>query len=107
MIEFSKYYFLFFGVLTVVGGIMGYVKAKSRASLIAGGISGALLIVAGALIGNRTMLGLILGLVVSVLLAGRFVPAFLKTRSPMPSGMMSGLSLVGLVVAIAALIALR
>ncbi len=36
-----------YGILTLVGGIMGYIKAKSQASLISGLISGSLLIFAG------------------------------------------------------------
>ena len=47
MIAFAKIYFLIFGLLTLAGGIMGYVKANSVASLIAGGLSG-ILLMAGA-----------------------------------------------------------
>ena len=31
---------LIYGILIAVGGVMGYVKAQSMASLIAGGVSG-------------------------------------------------------------------
>jgi uncharacterized membrane protein (UPF0136 family) len=40
--------------------------------------------------------------VVSILLAGLFVPAFLKTGTMMPAGLMSILSVIGLIVAIVA-----
>ncbi|MDB6147845.1 MAG: hypothetical protein JWO45_1509 [Spartobacteria bacterium] len=43
----AKIYFLVFGLLTIAGGIMGYVKAGSTASIIAGSLTGILLIVAG------------------------------------------------------------
>ena len=98
MFEFTRIYLFIFGVLTIVGGVIGFVKAGSKASLIAGGISGVLLLVAGWLVASGSvMAGMILGLIVSLLLAGRFLPAFLKTKKPMPAGMMSVLSVVGLV----------
>ena len=48
------------------------------------------------------VVGLILAGVVSILLAGRFVPAFLKTGQAMPAGLMSVLSVLGVIVAIVA-----
>jgi uncharacterized membrane protein (UPF0136 family) len=104
MIELTKDYYFLFGALTIAGGVMGFVKAKSAASLIAGGVSGILLIVAGVLMGSNMRAALILGVVVSVLLAGRFLPNFLKTKKPMPAGMMSVLSLIGLVISLVALL---
>jgi len=103
MIELTHYYYFVFGALTIAGGVMGFVKAQSKPSLIAGGVSGALLIAAGALFGGHLAAALWLGLVVSALLAGRFVPAFLKKRAFMPGGMMSVLSLIGLGLSLAAL----
>jgi uncharacterized membrane protein (UPF0136 family) len=94
-------YTFLFGALTIAGGVVGYVKAKSKASLIAGGISGLLLLVAAYLMNSGHFLaGQILALVLSVLLAGRFVPAFLKTRKPMPAGLMSVLSVIGIILGI-------
>jgi uncharacterized membrane protein (UPF0136 family) len=105
MSQLLPVYFLLFGVLTIAGGVIGFVKAKSKASLIAGGISGVLLLVAVYLLSSESFKGgVILALVVSLLLAGRFVPAFLKTRAPMPAGMMSVLSVIGLILAIVALV---
>jgi uncharacterized membrane protein (UPF0136 family) len=103
MIELTHYYFFVFGALTIAGGVMGFVKAKSTASLVAGGLSGALLVVAGALFGSNLSAALWLGLVVSLLLAGRFLPAFLKKRAFMPGGMMSVLSVIGLALSVASL----
>jgi uncharacterized membrane protein (UPF0136 family) len=98
--------FLFvFGILTVFGGVMGFVKAKSKPSLLAGSISGGLLIVSGVLVGTTNLLaGLILGALVSVALAGRFLPAFLKTKKPMPAGMMAVLSILGAILTIAGIV---
>ena len=102
MIGPAKIYFIIFGLLTIIGGVIGFVKAGSSASIIAGSISGILLFVAAFLLPQNLAAGLILAGVVSILLAGRFVPAFLKTGQAMPAGLMSVLSVLGVIVAIVA-----
>jgi len=102
MLGAAKIYFIVFGILTIVGGIVGYVKAGSVVSIIAGSISGILLLVAAWLMPDRQAAGLIVALVVSVLLAGQFVPKFFSTHKAMPAGLMSLLSVLGIVVAIVA-----
>lgn len=102
MIGAAKIYFIIFGLLTIVGGIIGYASKGSMASIVAGSISGALLLVAAFLLPGKAVAGLAVAAVVSLLLAGRFLPAFLKGGGFMPAGMMSVLSVIGLVVAIAA-----
>jgi uncharacterized membrane protein (UPF0136 family) len=104
MIELTKFYYFIFGVLTMAGGLMGYLKKASTASLVAGGISGILLIAAGLLLRDKVNPGLILGGVVSVALVGRFLPAFLKDHGWMPAGMMSILGAIGVVLTIAAFV---
>lgn len=105
MLDLTKLYLFIFGVLTIAGGVMGYVKARSVVSIVAGGICGILLAAAGHFVGTgKVQLGLILGLVVSLALAGQFVGKFLKTRKFMPAGMMSVLSVIGLVLTAASLI---
>jgi uncharacterized membrane protein (UPF0136 family) len=61
-----------YGTLALAGGVMGYVKAKSRASLIAGGISGLLLIGSAILGASYPVAGLVVASVVSVALCARF-----------------------------------
>jgi uncharacterized membrane protein (UPF0136 family) len=90
--EAARIYLFVFGALTFAGGIMGFVKARSRASLVAGAIPGALLVVAGYLSGRT---GFLLGLAVSLMLTGRFVAAFGKSKKMMPAGMMVILGLLG------------
>jgi uncharacterized membrane protein (UPF0136 family) len=102
MIGPAKFYFIVFGLLTIAGGIMGYVSKGSMPSIIAGSISGILLLAAAFLLPNHAAIGLAVAAIVSVLLAGRFVPAFIKTGSLMPAGMMSILSIIGIVLALAA-----
>ena len=97
MFDLVKFYLFGFGVLTIAGGVMGFVKAKSRASLIAGSISGALLILAGYLVGTNGRLGLFLGLGVSAALAARFVSSYRKSKKVMPAGLMAVLGVVGVV----------
>ncbi len=98
MLDITKIYLFIFGALTILGGVVGFLKAGSNASLIAGGVSGLLLLAAGYLVATgKATPGLILGLVISVALAGRFIPAFLATHKVMPAGMMAVLSVVGIV----------
>jgi uncharacterized membrane protein (UPF0136 family) len=98
----TKLYFLVFGVLTIVGGIIGYVKAGSLPSIIAGAITGVLLLVAGFLLPEHRAAGIATAFVVSFVLAAQFVPKFIRTGKMMPAGMMSILSVIGLIMAIVA-----
>ena len=102
MIGAAKIYFIVFGVLTIAGGIVGYLKAGSVVSVIAGSISGILLLLAAWLMPEHQAAGLIVAGLISVLLAGQFVPKFFKTYRIMPAGLMSVLSVIGIIVAIAA-----
>jgi uncharacterized membrane protein (UPF0136 family) len=98
----TSIYFLIFGALTIIGGVIGYVKAGSLPSIIAGAITGILLLVAGWILPANRAAGLVVGLLVSVLLAGQFVPKFIRTGKVMPAGLMSILSVIGIVMAILA-----
>ena len=98
----TKIYFIVFGLLTIIGGIIGYVKAGSLPSIIAGAITGVLLLVAGCLLPEHRNAGLATAFVISLLLAVQFVPKFIRTAKMMPAGVMSILSVIGLIVAIVA-----
>ena len=74
-----------FGAFVVFGGVMGYVKAQSKASLIAGGITGGLLLLSAVLIAQGFVAGTILGIVVSLLLLGQFGPSLFKKFKVMPN----------------------
>lgn len=102
MIGPAKIYFIVFGLLTIVGGVMGYVKAGSTASLVAGSVSGILLLVAAYLLPEHLAVGLAIAGLISIALAGRFVPVFVKTGQIMPAGLMSVLSVIGVIMAIVA-----
>jgi uncharacterized membrane protein (UPF0136 family) len=100
--EAARIYFFVFGALTIVGGIVGYLKAGSVASIIAGSITGVLLLVAAFLLPEHRTIGLATALIVSLLLAAQFVPKFLRTGRVMPAGMMSILSAIGIIAVIVA-----
>jgi uncharacterized membrane protein (UPF0136 family) len=95
--ELARIYLFTFGVLTIAGGILGFVKAKSRASLIAGSVAGLLLLVAGHLVGTSGRNGLFLGLAVSLSLTSRFGAAYFRSRKLMPAGLMTILGIIGVV----------
>ena len=79
----AQIYYYLFGLVGIAGGAMGYARAKSKASLIAGGVSGALLIIAGLLSPGVT--GFVLALIVSLLLLIHFGRSYAAKRKPMPA----------------------
>ena len=100
--EAAKIYFIVLGVLTIAGGVVGYVKADSVASIIAGSITGVLLLVAAFLLPEHRAIGLATAFIISLLLAAQFAPKFLRTGRVVPAGMMSILSVIGVIAAIVA-----
>src|ERR1700757_4553621 len=88
----TAYYYIFFGIVCILGGALGYARARSKASIIAGGVSGALLILAGVL--ARGFIPYAIAIVVSVLLLAHFGRSFVASRKPMPAVPMILLSLV-------------
>jgi len=102
MLGFAKLYFIVFGILTIVGGLIGYLKAGSTISLVSGSIAGILLVLAAFLLPTQLGAGLAIALGVSLLLAGRFIPHLIKTGKVMPDAMMSVLSVIGIVLAVLA-----
>jgi uncharacterized membrane protein (UPF0136 family) len=88
-----------YALLLAVGGLIGYFKAGSRPSLIAGLLSAAAALAAlGLSIGNSRWgvpLGLLLSIILFVLFGYRYA---IKTGKFMPSGLLAILSLVVLAV---------
>ncbi len=86
---------LIYGILVAAGGAMGYFKAGSTASLIAGLGSGVLLVGASvAMMKGSYQTGWWVALIVALLLLGRFGSAALKGFKMMPGGMVIILSLI-------------
>jgi uncharacterized membrane protein (UPF0136 family) len=100
-VDAARIYFFVFGLITIAGGIIGYVKAGSAISIVAGAISGILLIVAGYLLPQHREFGLGLGLFTSALLAAQFLPRWLRSRRLVPAGVMSVLAIIGIVIGVA------
>ena len=87
----------FFGLFSLVGGIIGFFKAKSLASLIAGTISGLVLLASAYGISQGYQFATILSLVVAVLLGGRFLGTWIKKRKVMPDLLMVILSVITII----------
>jgi uncharacterized membrane protein (UPF0136 family) len=82
-----------YGVLLITGGIVGYLKAGSLPSVIAGTISG--LFAFGALgASTQGILGFQIGAGLAALMLVVFDIRFYKTRKFMPSGLLAATSLV-------------
>lgn len=74
-------------IIILVGGIIGFKKAKSKASLIAGVISSVLLDICFGITFVNAQAGFIAAIVVALLLEVVFIKRLLKTQKFMPSGM--------------------
>jgi len=71
---------LVYGLIALIGGLMGYINKGSKPSLIAGGISGLLLFLCHFGIFHDQTWGLIGALIISLLLVGRFASSLIKQR---------------------------
>ncbi|MGO9913853.1 MAG: TMEM14 family protein [Isosphaeraceae bacterium] len=88
-----------YALLLGAGGLIGYFKAGSRASLVAGTSSAAAALLALWLWSKNRQLGISLGLILSIVLFLLFAYRYAaKTRKFMPSGLLAVVSLVVLAV---------
>src|SRR5271166_2977546 len=90
-----------YAVLLAVGGVIGYTKAGSRPSLIAGSASAVAALLALGLSFQNPALGMGLGALIALLLAVFFGYRFaVKTRKFMPAGLLAVVSVIVLAVMI-------
>jgi uncharacterized membrane protein (UPF0136 family) len=106
MIQIAAVSALLTGLVAILGGIQGFLKARSRPSLVAGLVTGDLLVIGSVL----ALLGWTWALWITALTAaalmGRFLPAWLRdTAKFWPAFVMAALSAVTLVLSVAARIA--
>jgi uncharacterized membrane protein (UPF0136 family) len=88
-----------YALLLAVGGAIGYLKAGSKASLIAGSLSALAALAALGLSLANNRLGVPLGILLSICLFVLFGYRYaVKTRKFMPSGLLAVASLVVLAV---------
>ena len=87
-----------YGLLALIGGIYGYLKARSKPSLISGIISGSLLIFSAILQLQGQTWGLTLAIIVTGILVVVFGIRLFKTGKFMPAGLMVALGIASLVI---------
>ena len=86
-----------YGAFSLIGGIIGYLKAKSFASLIAGVISGVLLILCAGGMGKDSQAALLASAGIALLLGARFTGTWLRRRRVMPDLLMVRFSAAALI----------
>ena len=98
MSQIAIWSILVYALAVGLGGVFGYIKAKSKMSLITGSVSAAALIAAWILGMIRPTMGLILASAIAVSLVAIFIVRLVRTRKFMPAGVMMSLSFVAAVV---------
>jgi uncharacterized membrane protein (UPF0136 family) len=86
-----------YGVVSLAGGILGYVRADSVASLVAGGIAGVLLLLCAAGVFYVPAVSLSGAIVIAVALLGRFVPSLVQERNQLGEFVRSTKGMVALI----------
>ncbi|MBV6627129.1 MAG: hypothetical protein KI793_30030 [Rivularia sp. (in: Bacteria)] len=94
-----------YGILSIIGGIIGYKTAGSKVSLISGTSSGLLLLIAAYLQLQGQAWGSTLAVIVTGVLVIVFAVRLAKTRKFMPAGLMVILGVVALILMLSQLLA--
>ncbi|MBP9091682.1 TMEM14 family protein [bacterium] len=104
MTAVAHYAIIILSTFVLVGGVIGFKKAGSKASLIAGAISAVLLDACFAIGFVNMQAGFIAALVVTGLLDAFFLKRLIKTMKFMPSGMILLLCVITQSLIVAALV---
>lgn len=76
---------IFYGLLSIAGGIIGYVKSKSTVSLVSGGISGLLLLILAVVMNQGQIWAASIAAIIIALLVVVFIVRWFKTKKPIPA----------------------
>ena len=87
-----------YSALMAVGGVIGYVKVRSKASLLAGLGFGLMLLASGYGVWQGSRQSLMASAVMAALLVAIFAVRLAKTRRFMPAGVLAVLSTAALIV---------
>ncbi|BAZ44468.1 hypothetical protein NIES4102_14770 [Chondrocystis sp. NIES-4102] len=75
---------VFYGLLSIGGGIIGYIKSNSKVSLISGGVSGILLLILAVIINRGEQWAIAVAGLIIALLVVVFMVRWFKTKKFMP-----------------------
>ena len=92
---------LIYGIISIVGGIIGYKQSQSKISLISGSISGLLLLIASYFINQGLSWSLLMGAIVCLALVIVFILRLKKTGKFMPAGLMIILGTITFIITVA------
>lgn len=95
--DFPVLIIVIYGVLVGLGGILGYIKARSTPSLVFGLASGIALLICGWLASTRKATGIEGAILIALMLAIFFGIRYSRSRKLMPAGIMTVLSLLTIV----------
>jgi len=92
--KFNAIIVLIYGLMVLLGGLVGYLLADSLPSLIMGSICGAFLFASGIGLYRTSILAFFTALTVSGLLTLFFTFRYFQTYKMVPSGMMAAFSII-------------
>ncbi|AFY50110.1 small integral membrane protein [Nostoc sp. PCC 7524] len=87
-----------YGMLAIIGGIIGYLQANSQVSLLSGTVSGLLLIATAYFQLQGQTWALIVAISITAILVVFFALRLARTRKFMPAGLMTILGMLALTV---------
>ncbi len=76
---------VFYSLLSIGGGIMGYTKSQSKISLISGGVSGLLLLILAVMMYSGNQWAAVASAVIISLLVVTFIVRWFKTKKSVPA----------------------
>jgi uncharacterized membrane protein (UPF0136 family) len=88
---------VFYGLLSIGGGVIGYIKSQSKVSLISGGVSGLLLLILAGIMNSGYQWAVTVAAIIILCLIVVFIVRWFKTKKFMPPVPMIFFGVVSLV----------